>query len=137
MRVETIPLILGVLVALLGLGLLADAWLPEDVKNFRERRRRPRTERHLGGEAAIGLGVLTMAAALIGRDTWDYGTVAIIAGSLLLTVGAWLNRRYLRDKIVNRGALRRGEEPERAAHERNAVPPPPLVVPPPRKSRIR
>jgi hypothetical protein len=128
-RVETIPLILGILVALVGLGLLADAWLPEELPRFRERRRRPRTERHLGGEAAIGLGVLCMAAALIGRDTWAYGTVAIIVGTLMLALGAWLNRQYLRDKLVNRGALRRGEGPQPRSHEKDA--------PPPRKTRIR
>jgi hypothetical protein len=122
-RVETIPLILGILIALVGLGLLADAWLPEDMPGFRERRRRVRTERHLGGEAAIGIGVLCMAAALLGRDTWSYGTVAVIAGSLLLLSGAWLNRRYLRDRIVNRGALRRGEPGRTRSHEKDAPPP--------------
>ena len=111
MRVETIPLILGVLVALVGLGLLADAWLPEQVLFRSERRRRARTERHLGGEAAIGLGVLCMAAALIGRDTWAYGTVAIIAGAVMLVVGAWLNRQYMRERFTNRGELRRGGAP--------------------------
>jgi hypothetical protein len=130
-RFETIPLILGILVALVGLGLLADAWLPEELPRFRERRRRPRTERHLGGEAAIGVGVLCMAAALIGRDTWAYGTVAIIAGTLMLALGAWLNRRYLRDKLVNRGELRREEGLPTRSHEKDA----PQV--PPRKTRIR
>ncbi|HET9796765.1 MAG TPA: hypothetical protein VFP90_02195, partial [Gemmatimonadaceae bacterium] len=62
MRVETIPLILAGLVALIGVGLLADAWLPERVLFRSERRRRARAERHLGGETAIGLGVLCMAA---------------------------------------------------------------------------
>ncbi|HTK48345.1 MAG TPA: hypothetical protein VL328_10270 [Gemmatimonadaceae bacterium] len=118
MRVETIPLILGGLVALVGLGLLADAWLPERVFYRRERRRRVRAERHLGGETAIGLGVLCMAAALIGRDSWRYGTVTVIAGTVLLLIGAWLNRAYLRERITNRGELRRGapkpeEDPER------------------------
>ena len=116
MRVETIPLILGVLVALVGVGLLADAWLPEQVRYRRDRRRRVRAERHAGGESAIGLGVLCMAAALIGRDTWRYGTVAVIAGAVLLLWGAWLNRTYLRERITNRGELRRGapkpEDPE-------------------------
>jgi hypothetical protein len=107
-RVETIPLILGGLVALVGLGLLADAWLPERVFYRSERRRRARAERHLGGETAIGLGVLCMAAALVGRDTWRYGTVAVIAGTVLLVIGAWLNRAYLRERITNRGELRRG-----------------------------
>ena len=108
MRVETIPLILGILVALIGVGLIADAWVPEKVFYRGERRRRARAERHLAGEAAIGFGVLCMAAALIGRDTWRFGTVSVIVGVLLLVIGAWLNRQYLRERISNRGALRRG-----------------------------
>ena len=116
MRVETIPVILGILVALVGVGLVADAWLPERVVRRSERRRSARAERHLGGEAAIGLGMLCMAAALIGRDTWKYGTVAVIAGTVLFLIGAWLNRVYLKERITNRGALRRGapkrDEPE-------------------------
>ena len=116
MRVETIPLILGVLVALVGIGTVADAWLPERVLYRSERRRKARAERHLGGEAAIGLGMLCMAAALIGRDTWTYGTVAVIAGTVLFVAGAWLNRVFLAERITNRGPLRRGapksDEPE-------------------------
>ena len=108
MRVETIPLILGSLVALLGLGVIADAWLPEKVLYRSERRRRARAERDLGGETAIGLGVLCMAAALFGRDTWRYSTVAVMVGTFLLLLGAWLNRAYLRERISNRGELRRG-----------------------------
>ena len=123
MRVEVIPLVIGSLVALVGLGLLADAWIPEDMTGFRERRRTARTERSLGGEAAIGLGLLCVAAALIGRDTWDYVTVAVIAGSVLLAIGSWMNRRFLRDRVVNRGALRRGEPGRMARHEKDAPPP--------------
>ncbi|MDB4884414.1 MAG: hypothetical protein JWL95_3180 [Gemmatimonadetes bacterium] len=108
MRVETIPLILGALVALVGLGILADAWLPENIPFRKDRRRRPRTERHLGGEAAIGVGVLCMAAALIGRDTWRFSTVAMIVGAAMILVGGVLNRSFFRDRIVNRGELRRG-----------------------------
>ncbi len=129
MRIEVIPLIVGILIGLVGLGLVADAWIPEDVAPFRERRRRPRTERSLGGEALIGLGVLCFAAALISRDTWDYVNVAVIAGGVLVLIGAWMNRRYLRDRFVNRGALRRGEEGRTQRHEKDAPPPP--------KSRIR
>jgi uncharacterized protein (DUF2062 family) len=128
-RVEVIPLILGVLAALVGLGLLADAWIPENMTGFRERRRTVRTERSLGGEAAIGVGMLCVAAALIGRDTWDYVTVAIIAGSVLLAIGSWMNRRFLHDRIVNRGALRRGEPGRTVRHEKDA--------PPPGRTRIR
>ncbi|MDB4879396.1 MAG: hypothetical protein JWL60_842 [Gemmatimonadetes bacterium] len=106
--VETIPLILGVLVGLVGLAILADAWLPEEMPLIGERRRRARTERSTGGEACIGLGVLCAAAAIIGRDSWDYSIVAVIAGTVLFVIGAWMNRTFFRDRITNRGALRRG-----------------------------
>lgn len=129
MRIEIIPLIVGILIGIVGLGLLADAWIPEDAAPFRERRRRPRTERSLGGEALIGLGVLCLAGAIISRDTWDYVNVAVIAGGVLLLIGSWMNRRYLRDRVVNRGALRRGEGDRTQRHEKDAPPPP--------KSRIR
>src|SRR5690242_1446409 len=107
MRVEVIPLIVGIFVALVGLGLMFDAWTPDEIIVKRERRRRPRLERHRGGEAAIGLGVLGMAAAFFGRDTWRYSVIAVIAGATLLLLGALLNRRYLGQSISNRGALRR------------------------------
>jgi hypothetical protein len=123
-RIEIVPLILGILIGLVGLGLLADAWIPEDVAPFRERRRRARTERSLGGEAMIGLGVLCLAAALVSRDSWDYVNVAVIAGGVLLVIGAWMNRKFLRDRVVNRGSLRRGEDGRTQRHEKDAPPPP-------------
>ena len=107
MRVEVIPIIIGILVALVGLGLAFDAWTPDEIIVRRERRRRPRVERSRGGEAAIGFGVLCMGAAFIGRDTWRYSVVAVIAGTVLLLLGVISNRRYLAQAITNRGALRR------------------------------
>ena len=119
MRVETIPLIVGIIVALVGLAILADAWLPEDMAFGTDRRRQERTERSLGGEACLGLAVLCFAAAIIGRDTWRYGTVAVIVGSVLFVFGAFANRSFLRDRIVNRGALRRGGRADRERAARN------------------
>ena len=107
MRIEIVPIIVGILVALVGLGLVFDAWTPDEIIVKRERRRRPRIERSRGGEASIGLGVLCMGAAFMGRDTWRYSVVAVIAGALLLVLGVIRNRRYLRQAITNRGALRR------------------------------
>ena len=109
MRIELIPLIAGVFVALVGLGLLFDAWTPDDIIVKRERRRRPRKERNRAGEAAIGLGVLGMAGAFLGRDTWRYSVIAVIAGTVLLLYGAYRNREYFAQVISNRGALRRRE----------------------------
>lgn len=107
MRLELIPLIVGVLVGLLGLGLVFDAWTPDEIIVKRERRRRARVERSRGGEAWIGLGVIAMAAAFIGRDTWRYTVVCAIAGTAMMLLGVILNRRYFGERVGNRGALRR------------------------------
>ena len=108
-RIETLPLILGVLIALLGIGIIVDAWTPDEANTSPERRRRPRVERHRNGEALIGLGVLALAAAFIGRDSWRYSVLVVIIGAVFLLVGAILNRRYIGELFVNRGPLRRRE----------------------------
>ncbi len=110
MRLEQVPLFIGVVVAILGLALVLDAQLPEGFSQSRERRRRARTERNRPGETLMGLGVIAMAAALIGSDEWRFGTLAVLAGVILLGTGAWLNRDYLREFFLFRGASRRGEK---------------------------
>ena len=115
MPIEVIPLIAAALVGLIGLGLVFDAWTPDEIIVKNERRRRPRIERSRGGEALIGLGVLCMAAAFAGRDTWRYSVVSVIAGTVLLLLGAYANRRYFGSVISNRGALRRRNAEARAA----------------------
>lgn len=106
-RAETIPLIFGVLVGLMGVGLILDAQLPDHTVMKRERRRRQRIERSRGGEMLLGLGMLAFAAAMIGRDTWRYRIVAVIIGVVALILGTIANRAFIRDAIVNRGAMRR------------------------------
>lgn len=130
MRLETLPLILGVLVALIGVGFLVDSWMVEDASApHPDRRRRARAERHQKGEAVLGFGILCMAAALIGRDSWRYSNIAVIVGTVAITFGALLNRVYLRELLMNRGPARRAEVGEEAT-----APDPP---PPTRNSRIR
>lgn len=110
MRLEQIPLFIGVIVAILGLGLVLDAQLPEGFAQSRERRRRERAERNRPGETLVGLGIIAVATALIGRDQWRFGTISVLAGVILLGLGAWLNREYLRELFSFRGAARRGEK---------------------------
>lgn len=110
MRLEQIPLFIGVIVAILGLGLVLDAQLPEGFAQSRERRRRERAERDRPGETLVGLGIIAVATALIGRDQWRFGTVSVLVGVILLGLGAWLNREYLRELFAFRGSARRGEK---------------------------
>src|SRR5438105_15244388 len=112
MRVELVPVIVGIVVGLVGLGLVFDAWTPDEIIVRHERRRRPRIERSRGGEAWIGFGVIGMAAAFIGRDTWRYTVVAVIAGTVLLLIGTIMSRKYLGAALSNRGALRRRDQVE-------------------------
>jgi hypothetical protein len=109
MKIEQFPLLLGVLVALVGLTILLDAWQEGGVAPLRERRRRTRAVPSKGGQTLVALGTICMAAALLGRDTWRYGTISVLAGSALLVVGAIMNRAYLKEVLLFRGAARRGE----------------------------
>ena len=124
MRLELIPLIVGVLVALGGLALVFDSRLPDSELRVAERRRRARTERDRAGEAFIGVGIAALGAALIGRDAWAYGNVAVLAGVACLAIGSWRNRQYLRELLFFRGAARRGRGADR-----------PTDAPPPKSSR--
>jgi hypothetical protein len=126
MRLEQLPIIIGVIVALVGLTIALDAWQKGGVAPLRERRRRTRAVPNKGGQTLVALGTLCMAAALIGRDTWRWGTIAVIAGSALLIIGAIMNRAYLREVLLFRGAARRGEGDQNS--RLNQTPP---------KSRIR
>lgn len=108
MRLEHIPIILGVLVCLIAAGIIYDAVTPETMRPFRDRRRRVRAEPNPPGEWMVGLGTLCLGAALIARDTWRWSTIVMFAGVALLVAGAILNRAYLREMLLFRGAARRG-----------------------------
>jgi hypothetical protein len=109
MRLEQLPILLGVLVALIGLTILLDAWQAGGVAPLRERRRRTRAVPHKAGQSLVAIGTLCMAAALMGRDTWRWATISVLAGSALLIIGAIMNRQYLKEVLLFRGAARRGQ----------------------------
>lgn len=134
MRLEHIPIILGVIVALIGAGFIADAGMADRGTPSTERRRRMRAERHRLGEALVGAGTLGMAAALLGRDTWRYGTLSILAGAILLTIGIVLNRGFLKEAFLNRGPARRAESPPDTQPPASSSPP---ATPPERRTAPR
>jgi hypothetical protein len=112
MRLEQFPIVLGVIFCLLAAGIIYDAVSPDQARPFRERRRRQRAELNRAGEWLVALGTVSLGAALIGRDDWRWGTVAILAGVALLIVGGILNRAFLREMLLFRGAARRTDEME-------------------------
>lgn len=111
MRMEHLPIVLGILVLLAAAGVVYDAFAPEGLPRFRERRRRARAERSRYGQALIAAGMAALAAALIGRDVWRFGTVAVLLGAVLLVAGGIMNRAYLKEILLNRGSARR-RDPE-------------------------
>ncbi len=109
MRLETLPVVLGVLLGLVGLALVVDAWSPDEIVVPKERRRRFRRPRDRFGEALLGLGVIAMAATFMGRDTWRYSVVSVIAGAVLLVWGVKRNASYLRGVFTRADVARPAE----------------------------
>jgi hypothetical protein len=112
MRLEYVPVVLGVIVFLLAAGIIFDAVSPDSIRPFRERRRRQRAEIDVPGEWLVGLGTACLGAALIGNEVWRWTTVAVLSGVVLIVLGAIMNRGYLREMLLFRGAARRTQENE-------------------------
>jgi hypothetical protein len=127
-KLEQFPIVLGVLVCLIALAIAYDSMSPEAKRPFRERRRRRRAELNRGGELMVALGTASMGAALIGRDSWRWGTVAVFAGAALLIAGAVANRQLLKEMLLFRGSSRRATDEEKVARGEE---------PPSEKMRIR
>lgn len=127
MRLEQIPVLLGILVALIGAALIYDALTSDGARPFKERRRRVRASLDKSGEMLVAGGCFCEGAALIGRDTWRWGTVMVIAGAVMLFAGALLNRQFLKEMLLFRGAARRADDSEKVANpnerpaERNRI----------------
>lgn len=116
MRLEHLPLILGLLFVVAGVALIADALLREQPLMMTDRRKRSRAPRHRGGQVAIGIGTLFVAAALFGRDGWRYGTVAVLLSVVAFAAGVWLNWGYVKEFML--GPESRADEPDDEADER-------------------
>jgi len=128
MTMEQIPIVLGILVGLIGLTIALDAWQAGGVAPLRERRRRTRTVPHKAGQTLVALGTLCMGGALIGRDTWRWATISVMAGSALLIIGAIMNRQYLKEVLLFRGAARRGAGTDEKNSRLNQTPSKPTRI---------
>ncbi len=120
MKLEQFPILLGVIFGLVGLLIGYDAMRPMSIRPFRERRRRMRAPMSRQGELLIAIGVLAMAVALINRDTGRFGTLAVILGAIFLLAGGLMNRSYLKEMLLFRGAARRADEGEKLENPNEA-----------------
>lgn len=110
MRLELLPVVLGVLVLAVAAGIVYDAIRPDESRPHTERRRRRRAELDIPGEWLVGLGTACLGVSLIGNEVWRYTTLAVISGVVLIVLGAIMNRDYLREMLLFRGRSRRSDQ---------------------------
>ena len=113
MNLETVPLIIGAILGLIGLALVVDSRMADKPARV-ERRRQGRLPRNRAGEMCIGLGMIAVGVAIAGRDSWRYALLVMLVGAGLSVIGIWLNRAYVAELVLNRGASRRRPEAEQA-----------------------
>jgi len=125
MRVETVPLILGIIAFLIAAAIIADAIVADTSSIFSERRSRTRPERSKAGQIIFGTGMLCVAAVLIGGDRWRFTTLAIAVAVVLVVIGVGLNVRYIRGSLLGPvlgKSARRRESDRRPPGERDRRP---------------
>lgn len=95
MRIELLPIILGIVAVVMGGMLVLDAIIADGTFTPVERRSSQRPPRSRTGEGLVGGAIILLGASLIGRDQWAYTTVSVILAVLLGAAGVVLNWRYL------------------------------------------
>lgn len=95
MRIELLPILLGVVAVVIGGVLLLDAVIADGTFTPVERRRSNRPHRSRLGEGLLGAAIVLIGASLIGRDQWPYTTLSVLLAVLLGAAGVVMNWRYL------------------------------------------
>jgi hypothetical protein len=100
MRIELLPLLLGIVALGIGGVLVLDAAIADGTFIPVERRRSQRPPRSRTGEGLVGAAIILLGASLIGRDQWAYTTLSVVLAVLLGAAGVAMNWRYLREMVV-------------------------------------
>jgi hypothetical protein len=121
MRIELLPVVLGLLAVGIGIVLVVDAAVPDGTFISVERRRGQRPPRNCLGEGLLGAAIILLGASLIGRDSWPYTTLSVLLAVALGAAGVAMNWHYLRDMAV--APVRRSGESSLPAEAQEAPPP--------------
>ncbi len=70
------------------------------------------------GQLLLGAGTICMGAALMGRDTWKFSNIVVFAGIALMIAGGIMNREFLKELMLFRGAARRGHGTDEDENDR-------------------
>lgn len=100
MRIELLPILLGLAAVLIGIALVVDSVVPDGTFIPVERRRGQRPPRNCLGEGLLGAAIVFLGASLIGRDSWPYTTLSVLLAVALGAAGVALNWQYLRAMAV-------------------------------------
>jgi hypothetical protein len=95
---EVLPFLGGVLAAIAGGALVADAVLIDE-PFAAERRQRPRPERNRLGQGCLGASLVCAALVLLSGGSSPFAIAATFVGIALLVAGIVLNWGYLLDLI--------------------------------------
>lgn len=100
MRIELLPVLLGLAAIGIGIALIVDASVPDGTFIPVERRHGQRPPRNCLGEGLLGGAIVLLGASLVGRDGWPYTTLSVLLAVVLGAAGVALNWRYLRAMAV-------------------------------------
>jgi len=92
---EIVPILLGLVAAVAGGALVADAFLEDQPFAGQERRQHPRPPRSRLGEGLIGAGLACVALVLLTGGGWSLATLLMLFAFALEIAGIALSARYL------------------------------------------
>ena len=123
---EVLPFLGGLLAAIAGGALVADAALIDEPVAA-ERRKAPRPERSRVGQACLGASLVCAALVLLSGGASPFAIAATFVGTALLVAGVVLNWHYLLDLIngpASRARSSSGKDKSRRSDDYDGTPAP-------------
>lgn len=121
---EIIPFLGGLLAAIAGGALVADAALIDEPYGT-ERRKAPRPQRNRVGQGCLGGSLVCTALVLLSGGASPFAIAATFVGIALLAAGVVLNWHYLMDLIngpTSRAQLGLGKDSSRRSDDGTPAP---------------